>query len=108
MLDFIIQLTIVGSLALMIVILARALPRIAEDDGRVKSNGAILDRVMQRIPTATIDVAISGFLEKVLRKIRVVNLKLENLINSGIHRLRGESENGKEKERPADDLFEKK
>ncbi len=106
MFDFIIQLVIVGGLGAIIVILGRALPRVEEESSHVDNRGAI-DRMMKKIPMSSIDAAIAGFLEKGLRKIRVVNLKIENLVNSGIARLRGPQNDNKNKE-SANDLFEKK
>ncbi len=105
MFDFIIQLMIVGGLGAIIVILGRALPRVEESRTIADHHGTI-DRMMKKIPMSAIDSAIASFLEKGLRKIRVVNLKIENLVNSGIQRLRG-SQNEKKKE-DANDLFEKK
>ncbi len=107
MFDFIIQLLIVGSLGTIIVILGRALPRVEESSAGERGKEGVVDRLLRRIPMSEIDTAIAGFLEKALRKIRVVNLKIENLVNDGIQRLRGPQQHKKQQD-DANDLFEKK
>lgn len=105
MFDFIIQLVIVGSLGAIIVILGRALPRV-EEHVAMNDRRGMIDRMMGHVPMSAIDSAIASFLEKALRKVRVVNLKIENWVNDGIQRLRGPQQSKPKAD--ANDLFEKK
>ncbi len=71
-----------------------------------------MDRIMKRLPTGRIDVVLNGAAEKILRQIRVWNLKIENLVNAGIIKVRGEqngnTKNGGAESQPSEDIFDKK
>ena len=107
MYDFILQNIIVLGLAIVIYLLARALPRVSsEDESAVPKKPGRIDVFIKRLPLAKIDAAVSAFLEKILRRARVLNLKIENSINSGIGRLRKGNE-AKAEDKNQQDLFEK-
>lgn len=89
MYDFIVQLVLVGSLGAMIYLLARALPRVT-DDQAVLPDG-FFDRLVDRLPLERIDTAASSFLEKTLRKIKILVQKLDNVINSYLEQIRKHS-----------------
>lgn len=108
MYDFILQIILVSSLGAVIYLMARALPRVPENVGEGSNPFGYVERLIQRLPLAKIDTAVSGFFERLLRKTRVLILKTENLVSSGIHKLHLSKE---KKQTPPDssaDLFEKK
>lgn len=89
MYDFIVQIVLVGSLAVMIYLLARALPRVTDDQGVMPSG--FFDRLVDKLPLERIDVFISAALEKMLRKAKILVLKLDNVINSYLEQIRKHS-----------------
>lgn len=109
MIDLVLELAIVAGCASVLFILARALPRVTENGVEIAevSDAGLVDRLLRRLPVAEIDALLSGVAEKTLRQIRVVNLKIENMVNSGIERLR-HSERRVKKDESTEDLFEKK
>ncbi len=62
----------------------------------------------KKLPLKKIDEVISAFLEKILRKFRVVLLKFENFIDSIISRLRNGSEPQQGPNSNSQDLFSDK
>ncbi len=108
MYDFPLQIIVVICGGIMIYLLARALPRVPDDtgDSTIAGVGARFENWTRRLPLKQIDEAIIGFFEKVLRKIRVVNMKIENVVNAGIGKLR-RGQQAAESEKPKDDLFQK-
>lgn len=107
MYDFILQNIIVVGLGIVIYLLARALPRVSGDlDSSVPKKPGRIEVFIKSLPLAKIDAAVSASLEKILRKVRVVNLKIENSINAGIGRLRKENAK-KDGSSNQQDLFEK-
>ena len=108
MYNFLLQIIVVISGGIIIYLLARALPRVPDDmgDGSTTGIGARLENWTRRLPLKQIDEAIIGFFEKALRKIRVVNMKIENVVNAGISKLR-RGQQAAESEKPKDDLFQK-
>ena len=89
MYDFIVQLVLVGSLGVMIYLLARALPRVTDDHGVMPAG--FFDRLVDRLPLERIDVAASSFFEKTLRKAKVLVLKMDNVINQYLEQVRKHS-----------------
>ena len=89
MYDFIVQIVLVGSLAVMIYLLARALPRVTDDQGVMPPG--FFDRLVDRLPLERIDTAASSFFEKMLRKAKILVLKLDNVINSYLEQVRRHS-----------------
>ena len=106
MYDFVLQIVVVVSGAVMIYILSRGLPRVAESVGENKTPFWMrVDRWFKKLPLRKIDEWFLGFLEKFLRKIRVLNLKMENAVNNGIGKLRHGKSSVKEEDKK--DLFDK-
>ena len=105
MYDFALQIIAVLSGAVMIYILSRALPRVAESVGATETPFLMrVDRWFKKLPLRKIDEWFLEFLEKFLRKIRILNLKVENAVNSGIGKLR-RGEDLSKKEGDKKDLF---
>lgn len=89
MYDFIVHLVLVGSLAIMIYLLARALPRVVDEQGTVASG--FFDRLVDRLPLQRIDLMLSEFFVKFLRKAKILVLKLDNTINNYLEHIRKHS-----------------
>ena len=107
MYDFILQIVAVFSGAVVIYVLSRALPRVAESVNEIETPFLIrVDKWFKKLPLKKIDELFLVFLEKFLRKIRVLNLKVENAVNSGIDKLR-HGQNIAKEEGDKKDLFDK-
>jgi hypothetical protein len=89
MYDFIVHIVLVSSLAAMIYLLARALPRVSDDEGVL--GAGFFDRLVDRLPLQRIDLAMSTFFEKALRKAKILVLKLDNVLNEYIEQIRKHS-----------------
>lgn len=88
MLDFILQISIVLSLSVIIYLFARALPRVGDAGEAKTAKKNYFENFLKKLPLQKIDASVSAFLEKILRKLRVVLLKIENTLDSAISRLR--------------------
>ena len=107
MYDFFLQIIAVLSGAMVVYVLGRALPRVSENEYDAQPSFLVrLDGFVKRLPLKKIDEEIMIFLERLLRKVRVLNLRLENFVNVGILKLRHGKDDIK-KEEARTDLFEK-
>ena len=97
MYSFIVNILLFSSLAMMIYLLARALPRITEEEGADMQVG-VIDRLIDKLPLERIDIVISTSLEKMLRKFRLFISKLDNVVNAHLTRVKENSPMNKEKE----------
>jgi len=106
MYNFILQIVIVLSLGVIIYLIARTIPRTTNESevgglpdqglpGQRPAGG--FDKLVSKIPLAKIDAAIDSFLLKLLRKIKVLIMKVDNLLNIYLNKLR---KNGQSKEPP--------
>jgi len=102
MYDFLLQTSFFVSLGVVIYLLARAVPRIHESGEIVHAPGRF-DRLLSKLPLQKIDERINVFLEKFLRRAKVVLMKLDNFINHHLGRLRKSNGNDAEKK---PDLFQ--
>jgi hypothetical protein len=93
MYDFILQLFLVASLASIVYIMARALPRAAHQIGSPVTFYDYMERWLDRLPIHQFDRRINASLFKFLRKVRIVVMKLDNKIVYGLGRLRKNGEN---------------
>lgn len=89
MYDFVIHIVLVVSLGAMIYLLARALPRVSDEHGVLPPG--FFDRLVDRLPLDRIDIALSAMLERTLRKIKILILKMDNVVNSYIEQVRRHS-----------------
>ena len=78
---------------------ARAIPRVSdsgeENVGKPSSLRSYFDRLGSRLPLSKIDAALNSFFEKFLRKSKVVVMKVDNLLNMYINKIRKVNGNGK-------------
>ena len=101
MYNFILQIVIVLSLGVIIYLIARTIPRTTNESEasglpNQKQTGGF-DKLISKIPLAKIDAAIDSFLLKFLRKIKVLIMKVDNLLNIYLNKLK---KNGQSKEPP--------
>lgn len=80
------------SLSAVLYLIVRTLPRIAEEPGTEK-RGLLDGWTHSHIPEK-IDVFMNGFLLKLLRKLKVVVLKIDNTLSRHLERVKP-SDNGK-------------
>ncbi len=80
MYDFILQLFLIGSLVVLIYLMARALPRVEEAGEEVKIYNYI-ERWIAKLPLAKIDHFFNTNFEKTLRKTKVVVMRFDNFLN---------------------------
>jgi len=91
MYDFLLQTLIVLSLSIVIYLLARGIPRVSESGAAFPQTSAF-DRFVSKLPLAEIDEALNSFLEKFLRKIKVMVMKIDNAINNWINKVKKPTE----------------
>lgn len=91
MYDFILQLFLVGSLAVMVYLMARSLPRV-EGAGERSAFLDYLGKWARKIPVTKIDSSLSNYLEKTLRKIKIFVLKIDNVINKRLNKKNSRSD----------------
>ena len=92
MYNFILQIIIFLSLGLVIYLLAKAAPRVSDEPVPDRPNP--FNRLMTKIPMAKIDENINSFLSKLLRKLKVVIMKVDNFINDRLGKLTKKNGNG--------------
>lgn len=83
------------SLGLIVYLLARAVPRIAHNRPEDVQPLSGFDRFIGRLPLEKIDRVLHSFFEKVLRKLRIVLMKIDNYINSHLKNLKEKKEASK-------------
>lgn len=111
MFKFIFTITLMSSLGLVLYLMARALPRIEEEE--VKKQGLLEKWMASGIPEK-VDNLINSFLEKFLRKAKIYLLKIDNFLAQRLNksRLNGNSNLKKEnidfKEMSGKNNFEEK
>ena len=87
MFSLIVQIALMASLAVIVYMLARALPRAVEESVEQEPQNA-LDRFVRRIPLEKLDIAIQNFFINLLRKTRLLVSKFDNLLNEYIRSLK--------------------
>ena len=93
MYDFILQLFLITSLAIIIYLMARALPRIEEGGPRVTAYD-YLEGWVKKLPLAKIDNSLNIYVEKTLRKTRVVVMRFDNFLHNHLNNKKNGDQNG--------------
>ena len=96
MYDFILQLFLVSSLGVIVYMMARALPRVADEIESPVTFYDYMERWLEKLPIHHLDQKINHSLFKFLKRIRVIIMKLDNNIVHGLGKLKknGENSNG--------------
>ncbi len=78
------------SLGAIIYLIARAAPRVGDNEESFKkfSYSSRLDRLIAKIPFDDIDAFLSIFVEKFLRKLKLLLLKWDNLLSEHIKKIK--------------------
>ena len=82
MYDLILQVVLMGSLAVVVYVVALAMPRVEQADSKL---GKIRDWISS-LPYHHIDEAIESYKDKILRKAKIVVMKIENFINKNLNK----------------------
>lgn len=102
MYNFILQTIIMVSLATIIYLFARAVPRVKDYDVSAKGRD-YFGELFDRLPLEKADAFMSMAMERFLRSLKVVILKLDNLLTTHLRNLRPSAGVGKNEN--ADQLF---
>jgi hypothetical protein len=87
MIEFILTIVLMFSVGIIIYLIASVLPRIEEEEEsviRIK----FLDRLAHSEIPGKIDEFLNKFIEKILRKLKIIILKLDNYINMVLDKIR--------------------
>jgi len=85
--NFILEISLLISLGAMIYLVARVLPRVGDDVGDSHRKSRI-DTLIEAIPLHKVDAAFSGLVEKTLRRVRLILMKLDTILGRHLHRVR--------------------
>ncbi len=93
MYNFILQLIVMVSLGAIIYLIARAVPRVTEIEAP-SPRESYFDKLMQKLPLEKADAFASLLFEKFLRKLKVVILRLENIVEKYSRKLKPAESSG--------------
>ncbi len=85
MYNFILQIITMLSLGVMIYLIARAVPRVSEEIPRPESK---VDRWFIFLRIEKIDSLFGNFLEKFLRRIKLIIMKLDNITSDHLDKIK--------------------
>lgn len=92
MYNFILQIFIMVSLGTIIFLMARTLPRISETEPANLPKRKI--DWLSHFPLEKIDALLNSFLEKTLRKIKLILMKLDNTVSKQLNKFKKENNGG--------------
>lgn len=104
MASFILEIVMVVSLGIVLYLFARALPRV--DDVFISPQDAKLKTNPMSVYLEKIDGWLKIFLEKLLRRIKVLLLKLDNIVSEKLNKFKKEQQ--KEIKLPSDEVEKEK
>jgi len=91
MYNFILQIAIMLSLGMIIYLMARAVPRVGDE---ISKPTVKFDHWFGSLQLEKLDVILSNFLEKLLRKIKLFLMKLDNVTNNYLDKVKQIKLNG--------------
>lgn len=96
MLEFILHLILMLALGTMFFLIARALPRVPEGEELRSRSGrlGVLERWVTSDMPERVDLFLSSFLAKWLRKTRIFVLKLDNILGNHLKKVSHKNGNG--------------
>ena len=86
--SFILETVIFAGLGALILILARALPKIEDETTAGRTRKGRLARFFKKIPLDKIDDSLNLVFHKALRKIKIVIMKTDNLVTRKLNNVR--------------------
>lgn len=104
MANFVSQIIFTCSLGIIVFLFARALPRVSEEEAGAPTDivEKKLEQWIARLPLHKIDRGINLFLEKMLRRVRIGILKIDNLVHSLLSKVKSSSVAAKKVEEKAE------
>ena len=87
MYNFILQTIVMVSFGIIIYVMARALPRVT-DTTPVSPKRDYVGAFIKRFPLEKADATVTGVIDKLLRKLKIVILKLDNALSKHLQRLK--------------------
>ena len=94
MYDFVLQIFLISGLAVVVYLMARALPRVVHHGESPVNFYDYFERLINRLPVHKFDDYLNSYLSKFLRKTRLLVMKIDNKIVHSLGRLRKNGENG--------------
>ena len=95
MYNFILQICSMVGFGGMVYMIARGTPRI--DDRLEEKEKSKLDRWFSKIPIEKIDITLSNFLEKFLRRLRVYLLRMDNFLVGHLNKIKSATQSNNKK-----------
>ncbi len=92
MYDFILQIIVMASLAVLVYLVARAIPRVSEMPTNTLKRDYV-GEIAKKIPFEKIDAFLNSFAAKFLRKAKIITLKLDNWISGHLNKFKSASGN---------------
>jgi hypothetical protein len=68
------------SLAVLIYLVARTIPRIDENVTLSVPRNSFFDKLVSKVPLEKFDLMFDNLLEKILRKFKIIVMKLDNIL----------------------------
>lgn len=94
MTDLILQLILLSSFAVIVYLMAVAVPRVKDDELNVNGSKSKMTSVL---PLDQMDAFLNNWKEKVLRRLRIYLMKAERGVTNQLHKSREVYEKGREK-----------
>ncbi len=91
MYDFVLQLIMIGSLSVVVYLMARALPRVT-DEGGVPTMHEQVGGWIERLPLHHVDERLNALLYKFLKHLRVIMMKIDNRLTHQLKRVKQHGE----------------
>jgi hypothetical protein len=76
------------SLAALIYLVARAIPRIDENIVLSVSRKSFFNRIVSKVPLEKLDLMFNNLLEKILRKFKILVMKFDNVLTKWLSRFK--------------------
>ena len=92
MYNFILQIFIMVSLGTVVFLVARILPRISETEAAIAPRAKV--SWLSSIPFEKIDAAVNAFSEKMLRKIKLILMKMDNTVSRQLKNFKKDGNSG--------------
>jgi len=85
--NFILQTIVMASLGMMIYLVARAMPRVTEIP-KINQAKDYFEKLLKKFPLEKADMLATLWTEKFLRKLKIVILKLDNLLSKHLKEIK--------------------
>jgi len=92
--SFILQTIFFASLGMAVIVIARALPRVEDEMVAKRSVKGRIESLISKMPLDRMDETLNIFFHKILRRLKVVILKADNIVSSKLHGLKGSERKG--------------